>query len=29
VVREASFLDDDARAAIMSGNARRFLGLPA
>jgi aminocarboxymuconate-semialdehyde decarboxylase len=26
VVRTATFLDDAARAAIMSGNARRFLG---
>jgi aminocarboxymuconate-semialdehyde decarboxylase len=28
VVRNASFLDDESRAAIMSGNAARFLGLP-
>jgi aminocarboxymuconate-semialdehyde decarboxylase len=26
VVRSAAFLDDDARTAILSGNARRFLG---
>ncbi|MGH3452078.1 MAG: amidohydrolase family protein, partial [Haloechinothrix sp.] len=26
VVRRAEFLDDDARTAILSGNALRFLG---